>query len=317
MRRVSAAWLLVLLLLAGGAHAQARAFAAPPDTGRATWFLDMLKALSDVDGLSDPDKVGAILGVRFSKTVLKTSPSHMEAFAKSFERDEYVPVTKTWFVAGPPGYARTGNFRPNGQSGYSAGADPVARGDAVNFKYFQSRRYGLPEQDSLIMFDRVKDDSETSVIFYGIDKLACITVQDVQARFPGIRHMVATDASAERYVYHARLHEDAGTVITFTAPQGRCMTDASAEEFSSFGKRHGRAQVKFNACLKEAATAYCAQYPKATLLGNLTEIARQRCDGLQSLFDKEPRTNVMPPADHFYVDLPPTCPYPEPPGSRR
>ena len=74
------------------AHAEQKAFASPPDEGKQAWFLGMLKALADVDALNDPAKVGAILGVKFSKTVVTSGPSHMEAFAKAFERDEYTPI---------------------------------------------------------------------------------------------------------------------------------------------------------------------------------------------------------------------------------
>ncbi len=301
MRRVSLARLLVVALLsflAAGAHAQAKTFATPPDSGRAAWFLDMLKALSDVDGLSDPDKVGAILGVRFRKAVTTTSPSFDERFGKSFKRDEYVPVDKTWFIAGPPGYASTGDLGWN---------HPAARGDAVNFKYFQSTRHAMADRNRDIQ-GLVRDDSHTLLMFYGLDKLACITVQDVQVRFPGIDHMLRTDASAESYVYHPPMNQDGEIVVSFAAPRGRCMTDASAEEFSWAGKHQGRAMARFSACVEQVAASWCADYPRDELAANFNEVARKRCGALVTFDDKDPRTNVMPPSAHAYAHLLEFCP---------
>ena len=48
--------------------------------------------------------------------------------------------------------------------------------------------------------DIPKNDSQTTIIFYGIDKLSCITLHDIQSFFPGIYHMGATDAGSERYL---------------------------------------------------------------------------------------------------------------------
>ena len=301
MRFVSPARLLVLLALvafAVGVHAQARTFAKPPDTGRAAWFLDMLKALSDVDGLSDADQVGAILGVRFSKRVTTTSPMFEERDAKSFERDEYVPVARTWFVAGAPGYASTGNLGWN---------HPAARGNAVNFKYFQSTRHGTEDQRYRVE-QLAQDDSHTGVFFYGLDKLACITVQDVQARFPTIDHMERSDARAELYVFHAPMNQDGEIVVSFAAPRGGCIADAAAEEWSWSGKHRGPAMARFNACVEQAAAGWCAEYPKAELAAHFNEVARKLCGALVTSDDKDPRTNVMPPSAHAYAHLPLVCP---------
>ena len=114
-----------------------KTFASPPGQGLQAWFLDMLKTLADTDDLTDPAKVSAILGVKFDKNVVTTKPSHMESFAKSFERDEYTPAGTTWFTESEPGYASTGNWKPNGGNGFVAGVDPRASGKQVNFKYFK------------------------------------------------------------------------------------------------------------------------------------------------------------------------------------
>ena len=85
MKRMSLAGLMLAVLcgiLLQAAHAETKALAAPPDQGRQTWFLGMLKTLADTDGLDDPDKVGAILGVKFDNSVVTTGPSRMESFAK-------------------------------------------------------------------------------------------------------------------------------------------------------------------------------------------------------------------------------------------
>jgi hypothetical protein len=318
MKRTLPTILMALVLFGIVPHrAQARdaSFASPPLVGRQAWFLDMLKALADADGLADPDKVGAILGVKFDKTVVTTSPSHDEQFAKSFERDEYVPTTATWFTAGPPGFASTGNFRPDGRDGFVAGVDPVARGDAVNFKYFQSRRFGLPEESTLIAFDGLRDDSQASVLFYGIDKFTCLGVKDIQARFPGIHHMEATDASAEGYLYYPPVREDSGTVLSFTAPRGRCVTDASVIDFSAFGKRQARARYKLLHCAHDAATSFCSQHPDASprdaaLRAQFNTHVRQACGNLNAFYDKEPRTNLPPPGPVDYGSVPLGCGFP-------
>lgn len=325
---------LLVVLFAGlllVARANAIEASGPPIFGRQAWFLNVLKTLADADRLDDPDKVGAILGVKFNKTVVTTSPSHMESFAKSFERNDYTPTTETWFLAGPPGYASIGNFRPNGHDGFVMGVDPLARGSSVNFKYFQSKRFGLPEERLLIAHGDVRDDSQVSILFYGIDKLTCVTLSDIQARFPGIHHMEATDASAEQYLYYPRVREDSGTVLSFTALDGRCVTEASVDEFSNFGKRHERAQFKFFRCLEEAAQEFCNQHPdmaesddpirrhderlRALTSGRndprphdlIETYVRERCVGLNTFYDKEPRTNEEPPGKIEYPRVPWRC----------
>ena len=117
MKRLSLAGLMLAAMcafLAQAAQGDSKTFASPPGQGLQAWFLDMLKTLADTDDLTDPAKVSAILGVKFDKNVVTTKPSHMESFAKSFERDEYTPAGTTWFTAGELGYASTGNWKPNG-----------------------------------------------------------------------------------------------------------------------------------------------------------------------------------------------------------
>lgn len=280
-----------------------------PAQGRQAWLLDLLKSLADADALDDPAQVGALLGVKFDKSVVTTSPSHMESFARRFERDEYTPVTPTWFVAGPPGYATTGNWRPDGHSGFMAGVDPVAKGGAVNFKYFESKRFGLPEDPGRpLAFDFVRDDTQVSILFYGLDRLTCITLGDLHKHFPGLVHMEGTDASAERYLYHAVSREDAGAVLSFTAPrQGECFTDASVLDFSAFGNRHLRAQAKLFRCIHQAATAFCAPHPSAALSAAFNTYARKQCGSLNTIFDAEPRTNQAPAEMPDYAGVPTGC----------
>ena len=94
MKRLSLAGLMLAAMcafLAQAAQGDSKTFASPPGQGLQAWFLDMLKTLADTDDLTDPAKVSAILGVKFDKNVVTTKPSHMEFFAKSFERDEYSP----------------------------------------------------------------------------------------------------------------------------------------------------------------------------------------------------------------------------------
>jgi hypothetical protein len=317
MRRVSPADLIILVLgvvFSHIAHAEDGTFANPPEKGRQVWFLTMLKTLADSDGLDDPVKVGAILGAKFDKNVVTTSPSHMESFANSFERDEYTPETTTWFLAGPGGYASTGNFRPNGQDGFALGVDPVAKGGKVNFKYFQSKRFGLPEvsDSNFILSDGVKNDSQVSIIFYGIDKLTCVTLQDVRRQFPGITHMAATDVGAERYLYYPRAREEAGAVLSFVVPEGSCVSDASVDDFSAFGMRHARAQYKFIDCAQKSAREFCSGRPHASardlpLQARFNAYIRSRCVSLNAFYDKEPRTNREPPGKIDYSSVPTYC----------
>lgn len=313
-----ARWLILLACSAAWTIAAAQSAPTdrrPPAVGRQAWFLDLLRTLADSEGPDDPDKVGAILGVRFDKRVVTTSPSHEERFAKSFERDEYIPASATWFAAGPTGHASVGNWRPDGGNGVVSGVDPVARGDLVNFKYFKSQRFGLLEKNALFSFEVVDNDSQTSILFYGIDKLTCLTMKDVQSRFPGLTHMEGTDASAERYLYYAKPREDAGAVLTFPAPRGQCVTEAAIEDFSAFGKRALRARFKFIACQQAVAKAYCAHDPARSLqefrgyaLFNAT--LRQRCEGLNAYVQREPRNNADPPGKLNDAIEPMGCPYP-------
>ena len=309
-------WIGLVLSILVCACSEGEPVARPPVVGREAWFLDQLKSLADADDLSDPIKVGAILKISFAKSVQTTSPSHMEAFAKTFERDEYTPTARTWFVAGPPGYASTGNFKPDGHSnGFSAGRDPVARGNSVNFKYFESKRFGLAGQSNMAFFDSTTDDNQTSVIFYGIEKLTCMTFADVRAVFPGLFHMGATDASAERYIYYAPRREDAGTVLSFAAPDGRCITEASVEQFSQFGNRYARARYNYVGCLEETAKSFCSQHgdgspQSAASYDGLNAAMRSRCGTFEPYFESEPRTNLKAPSDREQDEPPTGCPYP-------
>lgn len=297
------------------AHAETKAFAGPPDQGKQAWFLGMLKTLADVDALNDPAKVGAILGVNFSKTVVTSGPSHVEAFAKSFERDEYTPIASTWFTGGPPGYASTGNFKPNGRNGFVAGIDPTAMGTKVNLKYFESKRFGLPVDTPTLRADVPKNDTQTTVIFYGIDKLTCISRQDIESFFPELHHIEATDASSERYLYSPLAREESGNVLSFEAPGGKCLTEATVNEFSGFGKRIKRAVLKFAQCLQDAGTAFCRAHPDATprdfsIHGQLKTHLRESCGSLDAFYEKEPENGQEPQEQINYFDIPVHCPYP-------
>ena len=296
------------------AHAESKAFASPPDQGRQTWFLGMLKTLADVDALNDPTKVGAILGVKFSKTVVTSGPSHMEAFAKAFERDEYTPIDPTWFTAGPPGYASTGNFKAKGRNGFVAGIDPTATGTKVTLKYFESKRFGLLDTPT-VRADIPKNDTQTTVIFYGIDKLTCISLQDIQSFFPEIQHVNATDASSERYLYSPPAREESGNVLSFEAPGEQCLTEATVHEFSGFGKRIRRAVIKLAQCLQDAGTAFCRSHPDATprdfsIAGQLKSHLRESCESLDAFYEKEPQNGQEPQRQFNYFDIPAHCPYP-------
>jgi len=317
MKRISLFSLMLLALcslLLHSVHAESKANATPPDKGRQAWFLDMLKTLADTEDLTDPAKVGAILGVTFNKSVVTTGPSHMESFAKSFERDEYTSEGKTWFEAGEPGYASTGNWKPNGGNGFVAGVDPHAKGTKVNVKYFESKRFGLPDDDLILYAHVAKNDTQTTVIFYGIDKLTCITLQDIQSFFPGIHHMGGTDASSERYFYYPPVREEAGNVLSFEAPAGKCVTEATVHEFSGFGKRIKRAQRKLDQCLRDAGPAFCKKYPDARpqsdfpTFQKLKVFLHDACGGLDAFYQKEPLTGEEPKGDEDFMVVHPSCP---------
>jgi hypothetical protein len=318
MKRIALSGLMLAVLIGAVLHtarAETSTFVTPPKEGKQTWFLGMLKTLADSENLDDPNQVGTILSVKFDKTIVTTEPSHMESFAKSFERDEYTPSGKTWFTAGPPGYASTGNWKPNGHNGFMAGVDPTATGKQVNFKYFESKRFGLPDDLVGIRADIPKNDTQTTVIFYGIDKLTCITLQDIQSYFPGIHHMGATDASSERYLYYPSVREESGNVLSFEAPEGKCVTEATVNEFSGFGKRIKRSINKFAKCLQDAGTAFCRKYPDATpqtfkLYDQLKSYMRESCGTLDAFYEKEPQSGQEPPKDMDYFNIPAFCPYP-------
>ena len=324
MRRISLAGLMLAALccfLPQAAYAENKTVAAPPDQGKQTWFLNLLKTLADTDALDDPDQVGAILGVRFNQTVVTTGPSHVEAFAKSFERDEYTPTDETWFTAGPPGYASTGNFKPSGRNGFVAGIDPTATGKNVNLKYFESKRFELPDDNVILRADIPKNDTHTTVIFYGIDKLTCITLQDIKSFFPGIHHMEGTDASSERYQYYPPVREESGNVLSFEAPEAKCVTEATVSEVSGFGKRIKRATLKFAKCLQQAGTAFCRKHPNATppdfqINVQLKSHLRESCGNLDAFYEKEPPNGKETLGKIDYFDIPAHCPYPDK-GRRR
>jgi hypothetical protein len=221
-----------------GACSQNEAIFKPPAVGRQAWFLDQLKSLADSNDLSDPVAVGTILKITFVKRVIATSPSHMESFGKTFERDEYMPTARTWFVPGPPGYASTLRFMPaRHREGFASGMDPVEVGDTATVKYFESKRYGLSEKDSLGNSGEIFNDSQTSLFFYGIDSLTCITLTDVRANFPGLVHMDATDIGSERYVYYRTPNAEPSTVLTFSPPEGQCITEAHIDQFKKLSRR--------------------------------------------------------------------------------
>lgn len=320
MKRLSLAGLMLAAMcafLAQAAQGDSKTFASPPGQGLQAWFLDMLKTLADTDDLTDPAKVSAILGVKFDKNVVTTKPSHMESFAKSFERDEYTPAGTTWFTAGEPGYASTGNWKPNGGNGFVAGVDPRASGKQVNFKYFKSKRFGLDGDMTILRPDIPKNDSQTTIIFYGIDKLSCITLHDIQSFFPGIYHMGATDAGSERYLYYPPPGEESGNVLSFeAAPEGKCVTEATVHEFSGFGKRIKRATLKFAKCMQDAGTEFCKKYPDANprtfrAHGELKAYLHESCGGtLDAYYQKEPSNGEAPQEGINYFDLPAFCPYP-------
>ncbi len=280
-------------------HAESSIFSYPPDIGRQDWFLTLLKTLADAGGLNDADRVGVHLGTKFDKTVTDTSPSHAEAFAKSFERVDYTPSTPTWFQAGPIGYAYPGGL------GWNLPSD----GKSIYFKYYYLERHGLPtESIGHMQFDSVKDDTESTIIFYGINALMCITLQDITHHFPNIRHMERTDASSERYMYYPDIGEETGVVLSFAAIESQCLAQASISEFSQFGKRHARAQYKFKKCLQTAAKEFCEDHDQFipgqhrwtdqenALFSQLNNYLRKKCVNFEHFYENEPHSNEEPPS---------------------
>lgn len=292
-------------------HAQGSTFAIPPDGGRQDWFLDMLQALVDVDGPGDPAKVGAILGVTFDKTVVTTSPSFSEHWGRSFERDEYAPTTKTWLEPAPLDYAYAGYWHPDAADAGVTGRPGGAPRGVVNFKYFESKRFGLPQGPvDIVAFDHLRDDSEVHILFEGIDRLACITLDDVKSHFPGIEHVEATDASLELYAYYPPGREDAGAVLTIYPPRGRCITQASVGDTPAFGWRYARAQNRFFDCLKQAAAQFCGSHPTDRQDTAFNAYARKRCGGVDRYYDTEARTNQQPAQKVDLDSVPTSCSIP-------
>jgi hypothetical protein len=164
--------------------------------------------------------------------------------------------------------------------------------------------------------DIPKNDSQTTIIFYGINKLSCITLHDIQSFFPGIHHMEATDASSERYLYYPPPREESGNVLSFEAPEGQCVTEDTVQEFSGGGKRIKRAILKFAKCMQDAGTKFCKKYPDANpktfkAYSELKTHLRERCGStLDSYYQKEPPSGEAPPEGINYFDLPAYCPYP-------
>ena len=294
-------------------YAEPKVFAQPPDKGRQAWLLDMLKTIADTADWTDPAKVGAILGVKFDKTVVTTGPSHMESFAKTFQRNEYTPAGKTWFAAGEPGYASTGNWKPDGGNGFVAGVDPTAKGGQVNFKYFESRRFDLADDDLILNPHTAHNDTQVTVIFYGIDKLSCITLKDIQTFFPRIHHMGSTDVSAERYFYYPPVGDESGNALSFEAPTGKCVTEATVNEFSNWGKRIKRAERKLDVCLRAAGPAFCKGNPGAKPQSDyptyekLKVFLHETCGNLDTFYQKEPRTGEEPKGEGDFVIVDASC----------
>ncbi len=273
------------LLVTNIAHSAPSSFAVPPDIGRQTWFLDLLKTLADTHGLNNADKVGNILGVSFEKAVTNTSPSHDEAFAKSFERIDYTPNKPTWFQAGPIGYAYP----------------RVSDGNSIYFKYYYLERHGLPTESlGSIEFDSAKDDTQSTIIFYGVSAFTCITLRDITSYFPNIHHKGKTDASPEAYMYYPAVGEEAGSVLSFAAIEGECLPEVEISEFSSFGKRYARAQYKFDRCLQDAAEEFRQDHGQFLKQDCWTpqEIEwhlRQKCVNFNHFYQDEPHSNEEPP----------------------
>jgi hypothetical protein len=297
--------LLISACIINNVHAESNIFSQPPELGRQDWFLTLLKTLADSGSLNDADRVGVLLGVKFDKTVTNTSPSHAEAFAKSFERVDYTPSTPTWFQAGPIGYAYPGTL----------GWKPPSDGKSIYFKYYHLERRGLPtENPFLIEFDSVKDDAESTIIFYGINTLTCITLEDITHRFPNIRHMEKTDFSSERYMYYPVIGEENGVVLSFAAMGNKCLSEAYVSEFSQLGKRHARARYKFNKCLQSAAKEFCEDHDQFipgqhrqteqenVLRSQMNDYIRKKCVNFNSFYENEPISNEEPPPPvHFGV----------------
>ena len=192
----------------------------------------------------------------------------------------------------------------------------AARGFTADFKYFESKRFGLPDDIVGLRADIPKNDTQTTVIYYGIDELACIKLKDVQTFFPGIHHMRGTDASSERYLYYPPVREETGNVLSFEAPTGKCVTEATVNEFSQWGKHIKRAINKFASCLHDAGAAFCSNYPKATpqdfkLHEQLKAHMRESCGNLDAFYEREPQSGEEPREDVDYFNIPAYCPFPD------
>ena len=87
------------------------------------------------------------------------------------------------------------------------------------------------------------------------------------------------------------------------------------EDFSSFGRRHARAEYKFTHCAQDAARTFCAQHADGSardfkLHDQVDAAIRDKCVSLNSFYDNEPRTNQDPPGKINYANLPTSCPWP-------
>ncbi|MDH2343025.1 hypothetical protein [Bradyrhizobium sp. SSUT77] len=277
-------WLVVLLVLAPLLDAAAAGNDAtePPDRGRGEWLLERIRQIADRGWLTDPAKVGEILGFELKGIEKEEIPQPPDC---SNPHSDASRVTTTF--EGPGWYANT----PEGL------AHMIRPGFAIN------REAALPDPSIAYRITRVKscrgrrspmEYVEAQLTLGAVSGFACLN--NVSKIFPTIERLEATDGALEQR-YIGRHDDYTGVTVEFSDFVGaRCILAIQIEQSDKRSMRFERAMASFNRCDARARKTFCETkgaptWGEGKKLDMMENYSAEICGEVGEIYSREPFSN--------------------------
>jgi len=238
MRNRVVALILSLLSLIGKPHAawsmEDGTTQGPPEIGRGSWLVSVLKQLADDGNLNDAAEIGRVLQLRFVPT---DKPSVGTTGGECPVAESYVPLSASSYLPAEPNW-----FHPTGEGIESAlklagGPHPVEPSSETKETLVSK---ALPRLEYWIARGECrsagKATERSSAILYldQIQAFTCITQADLLKFLPGARQESGLDGSVP-YSYLGKRDADGGIRISFEFWGDKCLSIANIESGWRYG----------------------------------------------------------------------------------
>jgi hypothetical protein len=264
----------------------------PPDSERAEWLLQRIKAIADAGALDDPDKLGRMLSLNLKKvrpSAIKEPPDCTASNRRTKLSFRYAAEEPNWFVATSEGvpYPLEWGANKAPKIAYTVSTIKSCVGD------------GPPSYK-----DRI-------VSFSFASAYACIKIPELKRALPsGVSSFWSNcDYSGEsrsaHYTYKGRVDDEQGVEVEFhflsifkyieeesrfdnKEEEFPCAVGVSVKQSETLGERFIRAQDRRRKCEWEARSEFCRGRPFDCDVILMRNFEQEKCGTIASYYLAEP-----------------------------